>query len=216
MKKIICAILCVVMMVCSLTGCLAEFDAKAYVQGNIDVVYLNKITDEYLKIVSNTKDELNDIYEQGMEVEADYFVSYFSIDLSIAPEGTFERIVEIYKQIYANSKYEVGEPLKSGEDYLVDVTIYPMDIIMKVVEEDWEAFEESYVAAASESETELTAEELEALWVDGILGLVENRISNIGYLEPQTISISVTKGADGAYSISDNDFGRIDTLIIQY
>ena len=29
-------------------------------------------------------------------------------------------------------------------------------------------------------------------------------------------AVLYTKGEDGAYAISDNDFGRIDTLIIQY
>ena len=95
MKRIICALLCAVMLVCSLTGCISTFDAKAYVQGNLDVVYLNKITDEYLKIVTNSKEELNEIYETGLAVEADYFASYFDFDMELAPEGTKERIIEV-------------------------------------------------------------------------------------------------------------------------
>jgi len=215
MKRIICALLCAVMLVCSLTGCLATFDAKAYVQGNLDVVYLNKVTDEYLKIVSNSKEELNDIYEQGLEVEADYFASYFDFDMDLAPEGTFERIVEVYRQIYAYSKYEVGEPTKSGDDYLVSVTIYPIDIMQQINNEGWAEFEADWMAM-SETLSAMTDEELEAAWTEMILDMVESYIPKIGYLEPETISVQIVKGDDGAYVISDNDFGRIDTLIIQY
>ena len=215
MKRIICTVICAVMLICSLTGCMPTFDAQAYVQGNIDLVYLNKISDSYLQTVTNTKEELESIYEQGIEVEADYFVSYFYIDLELAPEDTMDRIKELYKEIYSHSKYEVGEAVKSGDDYLVSVTIHPIDIIQKVVTEDWEAFEEEYVNNAEQLAT-MTDEECEKLWVDSVFELVENRLATIGYLEPQTISIQVVKDADGDYTISENDFGRIDSLIIQY
>jgi len=215
MKRVICALLCAVMLVCSLTGCLEKFDAKAFVQGNLDVIYLNKITDEHLNSVTNSREDLEAVYQKGIEIEAEYFASYFYFDLELAPEGTFERIVELYKQIYTYAKYEISEAEQAEDDYLLTVTVYPIDIIVNVIKEDWEAFEADYLAA-SEQGTELTPEEQEALWVDGVLSLFEERIPTIGYLEPQTVSITVTKGEDGVYYVSDNDFGRIDTLVIQY
>lgn len=215
MKRIICTALCVLLLVCTLTGCLSNFDAQAYVQGNMDVVYLNKISEEYLETVTNTKEELESIYQQGIEVEAEYFTSYFEIDLENAPEDTMDKIVELYKKIYAHSKYEIGEAEKSGDDYLVNVTVYPMDIMQKIVKEDWEEFEKEFVGQA-EQLASMTDAEYEALWCDGILGLVEERLGSIGYLTPETISIKITKDSDGVYVISDNDFGRIDALVIQY
>lgn len=215
MKRIICTLLCAVMMVCCLASCSAEFDAKTYVQGNIDVVYLNAPSEAYLNIVSNSKDDLSAIYEKGLEVEAGYFATYFSIDLELAPEDTLSRIVELYRQIYTYSKYEVGEPVKGDNEYMVDITIHPMDIIKKVAEEDWAAFEEEWKGLA-EQRVDMTEAEIEAAWADMVIKLVEERIPNIGYFEPQTITIKVTKGEDGIYVISDNDFGRIDCLIIQY
>lgn len=215
MKRIICTILCALLLVGTLTGCLSNFDAQAYVQGNMDVVYLNKISEEYLETVTNTKEELESIYQQGIEVEAEYFTSYFEIDLENAPEDTMDKIVELYKKIYAHSKYEIGEAEKSGDDYLVNVTVYPMDIMQKVVKEDWAEFEKEFVGKAEQLES-MTDAEYEALWCEGIFGLFEARVNSIGYLTPETISIKITKDNDGVYVISDNDFGRIDALIIQY
>ena len=217
MKRIVCALLFAVMLVCCFTGCSTTFDAKAHIQGNLDVIYFGKVTDEYLAITDATKEELLDVYADGLEIEAKYFAKYFDIDLDLAPEGTLDRIVELYKEIYSYSKYEIGEPVKSGEDYLVSVTIHPIDIMMQV-NENWEAvFEANWMAfAATEEYMDLTEEEIEALWADETIKFVESYIPNIGYMEPEIISIEVNKGEDDVYAISDNDFGRIDTLIIQY
>lgn len=215
MKRIICTLLSAVMLVCCLTGCFATFDAKTYVQGNLDVIYLNKISDEYLKTVTNSKEDLEEIYENGIEVEAEYFASYFAIDLELAPEDTTDKIVELYKEIYKCSKYEIGEVVKSGDDYLVSVTIYPIDIIQNIVNEDWEGFQEEWIAMADQI-LEMTDEECEALWCEKVFELVNNRMDTIGYLEPETISVQIVKDTDGVYVISDNDFGRIDSLVIQY
>lgn len=215
MKRIICTLLCALMLVCTLTGCFATFDAQAYVQGNLDVIYLNKISDEYLKTVTNSKEDLEEIYESGIAVEAEYFASYFAIDLDKAPEDTLDKIESLYKEIYACAKYEVGEASKADDEYLVNVTVYPVDIIQKIVTEDWPAFEETWVGMADQLNT-LDDAEVEKLWCDSIFNMVEQRIDSIGYLEPETISISVIKDTNGVYTISDNDFGRVDTLVINY
>ena len=41
-------------------------------------------------------------------------------------------------------------------------------------------------------------------------------MDSIGYLDPQTVSVQVTKGDDGRYSIDNNDFSRIDGLMVAY
>ena len=87
--------------------------------------------------------------------------------------------------------------------------------MQQINDEGWAAFETDWMAM-SETLAAMTDEELEAAWTEMILDMVESYIPKIGYLEPETISIQIEKGADGAYVISDNDFGRIDALIIQY
>ena len=67
--------------------------------------------------------------------------------------------------------------------------------------------------AAGEFETE---EAFETAWAQGIIDLVSARVDTIDYLDPQTISVQVTQGDDGLYSIDSNDFSRIDGLIIAY
>ena len=63
---------------------------------------------------------------------------------------------------------------------------------------------------------DMSDEEYEEAWANAIIDLVKSRISTIGYLDPQTISVQVTKDDDGVYSIDEGDFQRIDMLMIQY
>lgn len=198
-----------------LSGCGGLFSAKALVQGNLDLVYLNQYTDEYLKSVNLTAEEAAEQYEAGIAVEVGYFVEYFNIELDLCDDSIEPQITELYHEIYDHSKYEVGEETKNDDYYLVELTVYPIDIMQKVVEEDAEDFvadmQDRYMA-----DEFTTEEEYETAWAQGIIDLVSARLDSIGYLEPETISVQVGPDSDGVYCIADNDFTRIDGLIISY
>ena len=199
-----------------LCACGGGLDPQLLVQGNLDTLYLNQPSQDYLDSISNPE-EAETAYEQGLEVEAQYFATYFDIVLDSCPPETLEQIKDLYREIYAHSKYEVGESTKSGDTYLVSVTIYPMDIIQQVMDNDADAFSADYEAKFNEGYfDDMTEEEYETWWAQAIIDMVSARLDSIGYLEPETISVQVTQDDDGYYTISDNDFQRIDALIIQY
>ena len=49
-----------------------------------------------------------------------------------------------------------------------------------------------------------------------ILDLYESVMPEIGNEEAQSLSVQIEKGEDGYYSLTDDDFNRIDSLIINY
>ena len=214
-KTVFTGAVCVLLVAFMLAGCgMSSYDPKAQVQGNLDAQYLNKYSEDYLKAIVNTKEELEQVYEDGLEIEADYFINYFDIIIDQCPEGTKDRIKELYRDIYAKSKYEVGDAARSGDMYLVSVTIYPIDIFQKISDEDAEAFMDAW--QNDDTLVNMTDAELEAEWADRVIKMCEARVGSIGYLEPETISVQIVKDDEGYYIISDNDFQRIDELIIQY
>lgn len=193
------------------------FSATELVQGNMDITYLNQYTDEYLQSVDMTVAEADAYYEDGLAAEKEYFASYFNIYLDLCPDSVDQRITDLLDNIYSHSKYEVGEQTTSGDTYLVSVTIYPIDIIDCFYEDDWETLQEQLTEIdESGALEEMTEEEQETWWAESILDLLEARLDSIGYLDPETISVQVSPDEDGIYSISDNDFYRIDSLIIAY
>jgi len=222
MKKIInllalSLIVCVI-AVC-LTGCSVAFDASAYIKGNLDSLYLGTVDAEFLDLVSNTEEELKQSHEAALLIETEYFFNFFDIveDL-ISPEMKGE-VIEMYRLIYSNAKYEVGEATQTGDDYLVDVTVYPIDIIQKVLEDFDDFMSAWYDRQENGSFEDLSVEEFETLWAREVINFVKARIGSIGYLEPETLSVRVVSHAsEGSnfYTISDDDIRRVDTLIITY
>lgn len=214
-KKVFALVLSAVLCLAVLAGCGSSFSATELVKGNLDLIYLNQYSDSYLKSVDLTKEEANQQYEDGIAVEVDYFCNYFNVVLDSCDDTIEPQITEMYHQIYDHSKFEVGGESKNGDTYLVELTVYPIDIFQKMVEEDWDAYlaqwQERYLAGEFASE-----EEAETDWAQGLIDLVNARMDSIGYLDPQTVSVQVTKGDDGLYSIDNNDFSRIDGLMVAY
>ena len=214
-KKVFALVLSAVLCLAVLAGCGSSFSATELVKGNLDLIYLNQYSDTYLKSVDLTKEEANQQYEDGIAVEVDYFCNYFNVVLDSCDDTIEPQITEMYHQIYDHSKFEVGGESKNGDTYLVELTVYPIDIFQKFVEEDWETYlsqwQERYLAGEFASE-----EEAETDWAQGLIDLVNARMDSIGYLDPQTVSVQVTKGEDGLYSIDNNDFSRIDGLMVAY
>lgn len=214
--KVIAIVLAAVLCMGLLSGC-GSFSATELVKNNLDLIYLNQYTDDYLTRVGLDKEQADQEYEDGLEVESEYFANTFDIDLDICGDEIRQQIIDLYRQIYTHSKYEVGAESRSGDTYLVQLTVYPIDIFQKVNDEDAEAFLADMQERADAGEfVNMTDDEYEVVWAQAIIDMVSARIDSIGYLDPQTISVQVVKGEDNVYVIDDSDFNRIDSLIISY
>ena len=199
-----------------LSGC-GSFSASELVKSNLDLIYLDQYSDDYLKKVGLDKEQAEQQYEGGLEMEAEYFADLFSIELDTCGDEVRQQIIDLYRQIYTHSKYEVGTESRSGDTYLVQLTVYPIDIFQKVADEDTDSFWENMQTRADAGEfADMTDEEYEVAWAQAVIDMVAARIDSIDYLDPQTISVQVVKDDDGVYSIDTSDFNRIDSLMIAY
>ena len=216
-KRVLALILSAVMCMALLTGCAGAFSAGDLVQHNLDLIYLNQYDSNYLKQVDLTEEEAEQQYEDGIAVEVEFFCDYFNIDLDACDDTIEPQITELYHQIYPSSKYEVGETTKNGDAYEVELTVYPIDIMQKVMEEDAEAFAQDWTERGNAGEfLTMSDEEFETAWAQGVIDLVFARVATIGYLEPETMTVHVEKDSSGVYSINSDDFASADALIIAY
>ncbi len=199
-----------------LSGC-SSFSAADLVKNNLDLIYLDQYSDEYLKKVNLDKAQAEQQYQEGLNVEADVFANLFNIELDSCDDAVKEKILALYRQIYSHSKYEVGTESRNGDTYLVQLTVYPIDIFAKVIEEDVEEFGNTMQSREAAGEfADLTDAEFEAVWAQAVIDMVSGHLNSIGYLDAQTISVQVVQDDDGAYSIDSSDFQRIDSLMIAY
>lgn len=218
------AIAAALVLALSLAGCgtMMEDSVQALVQGNLDEIYLGKYNEDFLQLVDITEAEAEQNYLDGLEVEAQYFAALFSIDY-MTEELTAE-IVDLYKEIYSHSRYEVGETTKVDDDtYGVPVTVYPIDVLQLAMD--------NLEAAATELQSQYTDEQIQAIinedeaalqaydadWAQMCIGLVREQLPNLGYLDAEEMVVQVTQDeSDGLWVIADNDFQRIDNLMIYY
>ena len=200
-----------------LSGCGSSFSAAELVKNNLDLIYLDQYSDEYLEETGLTAEQAQEMYTSGLETETEYFAEIFNVDLDTCGDDIKQQIVDLYAQIYTHSKYEVGTETRSGDTYLVELTVYPMDIIQKIIDEDADTFNSDMQARSDAGEFEnMTEEEYEVTWAQSVIDLVSARLDSIDYLDAQTISVQVVKDDDGLYAIDDSDFQRIDSLMISY
>ena len=218
LSKVLCLVLSLVLGLSVLTSCGgSKFDAAGLVRGNLDLVYLNQYTDEYLELVTLTADEAKATYDQGIEVEVGYFAEAFGIDLTTCDPAVKQELTSIYQTLYSHSKYEVGEAAETENGYEVSVTIYPIDTMYLVITEDCDAFVSEWTLRNTNGEfSGMEQAEYENLWANSILELVKARMESVGHMDPQTITVHVVLDENECYVIDDADFQAIDSLIIQY
>ena len=219
-------------MLLSLTACVgfSEDDATTLVQGNLDVIYLNKHNEDYLKMVDSSKEEADQDYLDGLEVEAEYFANYWGIVESSygesyddLDESLKNRIIELYRKIHDNSKYEV-QPASKQDDgsFIVKVLIDPIDIMEQAYElyyndeyaplnEFWDKY--AYTDFSTMSDEDYIAYTHE--YGEIIVQLVEDQLPNLGYKEQKSQAIQVEE-VDGSYGINDDDWGIFDSYVIYY
>lgn len=200
----------------SLAGCgTAMSDASALlVQGNLDEIYLGKFDPAFLELVDVTEAEAEENYEQGLGVEADYFMQYFQIEYPT--DELRQEVVELYKDIYSHARYEVGEATKVDDTtYGVPVSVYPMDIMQKVSEQSEAAINELH-QTYTQDVINADYEAYDHAWAEMIIGLCRDNLDSVGYLDPEDMVVQVTQNDSGVWTIYESDFSRVDAAIIYY
>ena len=211
MKKKRVAIICVLAAVLLLAGCGGGFDASGYVRGVLNNIYLGDSA-EYTKMVDITEEEAAEEYEQGIEVEADFFLQYYGI--GEVSDDVYEQIVDMYKTIYQQSKFEVQEAVKNGDDYNVEVLISPIDVIVNS-EEDISAAVDEFVAAADPADYPDDLSINDAL-ARIVVDVINGNMPELGWQDQKSIIVKVEKDDAGYYGLSSDAISQLDQDMIAY
>ena len=216
-SKILAVLFSCAFAVAMLAGCGAAggFTAKDLVQGNLDVIYLDKASPDYLKAVKISAEEAHQDYLNGLAAESEYLADLYDIDFSLAGDAAYNEAIDLLGKIYQHSKYEVGSATKNGDANVVSVTIHPMNIYYDF-QPDLDAIHSDWLAKYENNEFASEAD-AEAAWAHAIIQGLSKHVDPMTYQSPQTIQVQVVQDpSDGLYTISDNDFSRIDTPMLAY
>lgn len=194
-------------------------DATNYIKGDMDCTYLGVYSAEYLKILEIDEAEAAEQYEWNVEQEAIYFLSYIGID--DYTDAQLDQARELLRDIYKNSKYEVGDAEKlSDGTFTSQIKIWPMDIMQQFTSEQLDALiDEAMTELGLDENSEGTDAEYQALadlYVSKTVELVSGLVPSMGYGEEQSVALRLQEDTDGNYVMSDTDWQSVDAMIIDY
>ena len=211
MKKKRVAIIWVLAAVLLLAGCGGGFDASGYVRGVLNNIYLGDSA-EYTKMVDITEEEAAEEYEQGIEIEADFFLQYYGI--GEVSDEVYQQIVDMYKTIYQQSKFEVQEAVQNGDDYNVEVLISPIDVIVNS-EDDISAAVDEFVAAMDPADYPDDRSMNDAL-AQLVVDVINENMPELGWQDQKSIIVKVEKDDAGYYGLSSDAISQLDQDMIAY
>jgi len=231
MKQTILTLLIISCMLFTACGVINNEEAVVtLVEGNINELYLGVYDDEYLKMVDSTAKESKMLYQDGLEIEAEYFAYYWGI---IEPDygdsytdltpDLRRSIVELYKEIYSHTKYEIlSVAVQNDGSYAVKISVDPiniMELALEVYESDnYEPLNEFWTKSESLDFETITEEEYLAYlneYGEIIIQLVKDQLPSIGYTEQKTQTLQV-ECVDDLWGINEDDWAVFDEYVIYY
>ena len=204
---------------------MTRFDAAAYVSGVLDETYKGTWDNAFLDLVDLTEGEAQDAYEADLEEEYRRFAYQFDLNDDALTDETRQAALDLLAQVCAKAQYTVqGATALDETRYAVEVSVRPLDLFVQVREDALEGFQAEFAADYAGVTLEgLTAQERAGLertyenqWALGVVDLCRGRLGLMGYLDVERILVLVAPDEEGYYSMGDNDYNNLSTLILPY
>lgn len=191
--KLATVIFTIAAMALGVTACGKKFDAKLYVQGNLDALYKNEISDDFAKQTVGGREGIEQAYNESIE----------EITSAYKQAGCPDELIEDYKIVIQDllkaCKYSVGEPVKGdNDDFTVPVEITPINTNSEAMNKEAEEFLTTWMTENAETGTQ---EEALMEFYTFMLGKMQELAANPTYGETQTVELHVVKANDTMYEI---------------
>lgn len=211
-KKFLSIFLCL-MLTMALCSCGTKYEKKyqEYVKSLIAINYLG-VSEEYIKSTGANKEDADALYEANAELLANNILTYYGITISDASE-MMDQYVSLAKNIYGKVNYKVSPAYKDGSVYLVDVTIYPINIFAQSSEDITNYVNKFNEGVANGDYNDYTLVQYETEFSTGMLDILNDAALNMTYADPVTVTVEIVVDGD-TYYISERDFLKIDAAMI--
>lgn len=206
------SILLLIVFTLSVTGC-SRFDPEQYVESTLNFNFKGEV-EAYAEFVNKSAESLQQEYDQMVaDTDVENFKTFF--DISFVSDETKEEIISFYKELFSHAKYNISGSEKSDDGYSVTVIVSPLDIFYQS-NEDLNTF----VAEFNENNQnfvyeDLTDEEYDDVYAQGILKVLNQHLESVGYLEDRTYTVKVIK-SNNSYSIDSTSFDAVCQDVVAY
>lgn len=196
------------------TGCSKNnLDKKyqTYVKSLIAINYLGA-TKDYISATGANEADAEALYQKNIEMLANNIITYYGINITDAPDLR-QSYIDLAKNVLSKVNYSVSKAYKDGSAYLVDVTIYPINLFDQSSEEVTAYITRFNDAVKNGDYNDYTLAEYETIFSTGMIHILDEACLNMTYAEPVTVTVEIVREDDMFY-ISDRDFLKINEAMI--
>lgn len=206
-------VLVCMMLVFSLTACTANVEKRyqTYIKSLIAINYLGA-TKDYIEASGANQEDADALYQANIDLLTDNILTYYSVNIDDAPDMR-EPFESLARNIYSKVNYKVDKARKDGSVYLVDVTIYPINLFAQT-SADVTAYVEGFnndVKAGTYNDYSLT--DYETVFAQGLIDILNKGCETMSYADSQIVTVEIIEDGN-KYYISDRDFMKIDAAMI--
>ena len=205
-----------------LTGCAPKFDGSSYISSMLDALYKANYT-SCAELTGSTTAELSATRETWIGRQADRFLDAFGA--AAASDATRDRVILFLNNMYANASFSVRASdagnLRGGSASGADAeTVFVSFRPMTLIPENYEALQK-WQASFNQKNTSYTYADLDSMaytdaYMDGLMTVLEQQLTNIPLGEEVTFRIPVNKGEDGLYAADAGALARLANALLPF
>ena len=208
MKKIkVATMFMTLLAVISLTACkeTVEFDAKRYVQGCLDSSTKEKY-DDFVAMTNMKKEDAQMLYDERILKAVEI------VGANKFGEELEKQYIEMYKSLFANHKYEVGEAVKNEDgSYTVPVTTYSLKVFEGTMESAKTELS-TWIDKKQEAGKELTDDEITKKRLQITYDIIMKKLEKPEYGEAVKIDVAIVpkeSESGTSYVMDANSFEEV-------
>ena len=211
--KRISAFLLLLAMMLGLTACSGNEEKRyqTYIKSLIAINYLGA-TKDYIEASGANETDAQNLYNANIELLTDNLLTYYGVKIDDAPEMRTQ-FEELAKHIYSKVNYKVDKARKDGSVYLVDITIYPINLFQQTADEVVAYVDAFNADVKAGVYNDYTLSEYETVFAQGLLDILNTGCENMTYADPEVVTVEIVEEGDKFY-IKDRDFIAIDSAMI--
>ncbi len=214
-KKVLPFLVCL-SLVAGLAGCGKDFDAEGYVRAILHLMFQGDTTEAKQMTEGATEESLQYLYQSSIDT---FTYNVLTSQFEYISEARELDYAELVAKIFSAMRYSVKGSEKTGRhEYEVTVEIQPADVFEtfgKLLEEDGKKLAEEVEAGKYEGTEEEVHAQIMGAIVNRSYGLLDVAYSQISYGDSETVTLRVSKGDDGEYSINEDDMNHLIEKILR-
>ena len=211
-KKLLIYISLLVTFCTLLTGCTPKVEKRyqQYVKALISLNYLG-VSEDYLAATGSSEADAQALYEKNIDYLTDNLLAYYQVRVDNAPEIR-EQYRELAKHIYSKINFSVSKAYKYGSVYLVDITIYPIDLFNQTAPEVSAYIEKFNEDVANGVYNDYDIAQYETAFSTGLLDILNKGCDQMTYADPIQLTAEIVEEGK-TYYLTERDLLDIDACM---